>query len=305
MINFSNKTVFITGGTGFIGSNLIMALLKQNATIICYGRSIEKIKGKFGDKIIATTDFNHTNIDYVIHAACPTQSNTLGNKPIEVIDTIYSLTKESLELAKRNDARYIFLSSMEVYDGLDGKLDETNNSAFNLSNNRSSYPVGKQLAELMVNSYHNEYDVNTCVIRLSNIFGPGLPYEDNRLFNYLIKCCIENKDIVLKSSGEKLHNSCYIYDAVNLIIELLKSNTNETYNITNEDYCLSINELAYKIINILNSKIKVIHDIDDKCFPPSSKHIISGAKIQKMFPTYKLETFENAIKNTANYLSNL
>ena len=44
MINFSNKTIFITGGTGFIGSNLIMALLKQNATIICYGRSIEKIK---------------------------------------------------------------------------------------------------------------------------------------------------------------------------------------------------------------------------------------------------------------------
>ena len=305
MMNFLNKTVFITGGTGFIGTYMIMALLKQNATIICYGRNVSKIQEKFGDSVIAASDFNYTGIDYVIHAACPTQSSTLWQNPVEVIDTIYSLTKASLDMAKKNHARYIFLSSMEVYDGLDGKIDETNTASFNLSNSRTSYPLGKQTAELMVNSYHTEYGVDTCVLRLSNIFGPGLPYEDNRLFNYLIKCCIENRDVVLKTTGEKLHNSCYINDAVNLIIKLLQTATNETYNITNEDYCFSINDLAAKTIDILGSKSQVIHDIDDKYYPPASKHIISGEKLQKMFPTYKLETFENAIKNTAAYLRNL
>ena len=292
-----NKTVFITGGTGFIGSNLIMTLLKQNATIICYGRSIEKIKDKFGDKVIATTVFNHTNVDYVIHAACPTESSNMANKPIEVIDAIYSLTKESLELTKRNNARYIFLSSMEVYDNLEGYIDENSLGTFDLSKSRTSYPIGKQLAENLVNSYHNEFDVNTCVIRLSQIFGPGVQFNDNRFFIFALRKCLLNEDIVLNTSGE---------DAVNLILELLTSNTNETYNITNEDYCMSINELCEKIIKITKSINKLTHDIIEKTdFRPDSKYKISGAKIQKMFPTYKMETFENAIRKTFDYLRNL
>lgn len=306
MTNFSNKTVFITGGTGFIGSNLIRALLKQNATIICYGRSIEKIKEKFGDKAIATTDFNYTNVDYIIHAACPTESSNMANKPVEVIDAIYSLTKESLELAKRNNARYIFLSSMEVYDNLEGYIDENSLGTFDLSKSRTSYPIGKQLAENLVNSYHNEFDVNTCVLRLSQIFGPGVQFNDNRFFIFALRKCLQNDDIVLNTSGEKWHNSCYVEDAVNLILELLKSNTNETYNITNEDYCMSINELCEKIIKVLNVNNKLKHEIKEKTdFRPDSKYKISGTKIQKMFPTYKMETFENAIKKTFNYLRNL
>lgn len=301
-----NKTVFITGGTGFIGTQIIKSLLEKQAKIICYGRNIEKIKQKFGNSIIATTDFNHDNVDYVIHAACPTESKTMNQEPVGVIDTIYTLTKESLELAKRNKARYIFLSSMEVYDNLEGLVSENQIGTFNLSNCRSSYPVGKQLAELLVNSYRNEFNVNTCILRLSQIFGPGFQANDNRFFIFALRKCLQNEDIVLNTSGEKWHNSCYIEDAVNLILDILISNTNETYNITNEDYCESINELCEKIIKITGSKIKLVHEIKEKTdFRPDSKYKISGEKIQKMFPSYKMETFENAIKKTYDYLRNL
>lgn len=299
------KTVFITGGTGFIGTELIKSLLKQNTNVVCYGRNIEKIKKKFGNTVIATTSFDFDNIDYVIHAACPTESKTLSKEPVEVIDTIYTLTKESLELAKRNNARYIYLSSMEVYDNLNGKVDENVQGTFNLNNSRSSYPVAKQLSELLVNSYKNEYNLNTCILRLSQIFGPGTSKNDNRLFNYVIKQCIENKDIVLKTLGDKLQNTCYIEDAIYFIINILFSNVNGTINITNEDYCASINDLVEKIIKILNSNNKLIHELDTENYPPSSKHIISGEKLKKMFPTYKKETFENAIIKTKNYLTNL
>lgn len=301
----TNKTVFITGGTGFLGTALIKSLLNQQITIICYGRNIEKIKQKFGNKVIATNSFDFENIDYIIHAACPTKSKTLSQEPVEVINTIYSLTKESLELAKRNNARYVFLSSMEVYDNLDGKVNETQQGTFNLSNSRSSYPVAKQLAELLVNSYRNEYNVNTCILRLSQIFGPGTSVNDNRLFNYMIKQCIANEDIILKTLGDKFQNTCFIDDAIYFIINVLFSDVQETINITNENYCSSINELAKKIIKIIGSKNKLVHKLDTTNYPPSSKHKISGEKIQKMFPTYKMETFENAIIKTKNYLTNL
>lgn len=306
MKNSLNKTIFITGGTGFVGTALIKSLLNQQATIICYGRNIEKIKQKFGNTVIATSSFYFDNVDYVIHAACPTESKTMNQEPVGVIDSIYNLTKESLELAKRNNARYIFLSSMEVYDNLEGLVNETQIGTFNLSNSRSSYPVGKQLAELLVNSYRNEFNVNTCILRLSQIFGPGFQANDNRFFVFALRKCLQNEDIVLNTSGEKWHNSCYIEDAVNLILDILFSNTNETYNITNENYCESINELCEKIIKITGSKIKLIHEIKEKTdFRPDSKYKISGEKIQKMFPLYKMETFENAIKKTYDYLRNL
>jgi len=300
------KTIFITGGTGFIGSQLIKSLLKDDVKIICFGRNVDKIKQKFGNEVIATSSFDFSNVDYVIHTACPTESKVMNQEPVEVIDAIYTLTKESLELAKRNNARYLYLSSMEVYDNLSGNVNEKQVGTFNLSNSRSSYPVAKQLVELLVNSYRNEYNLNTCILRLSQIFGPGVQFNDNRFFIYALRKCLMNEDIILNTSGEKWHNSCFIDDAVNLILKVLYSSANETFNITNETYCMSINEICERIIAITNSKTKLVHEIKEKTdFRPDSKYKISGEKIQKMFPLYKMETFENAIKKTYDYLRNL
>lgn len=299
------KTIFITGGTGFIGSQLIESLLKDDIKIICFGRNVDKIKQKFGNEVIATSSFDFSNVDYVIHAACPTESKILGQEPVEVIDIIYRLTKESLELAKRNNARYIYLSSMEVYDNLDGYVNETQQGMFDLTVSRNSYPMAKQLAELLVNSYKNEYGLNSCILRLSQIFGPGTSINDNRLFNYMIKQCLDNKDIVLKTVGDKLQNTCFIDDAIYFIKNILFSNVQETVNITNENYCASINTLAERIIKILGSQNKLVHELDASNYPISSKHIITWTKVKRLFPDYEMKSFEDAIIATKDYLSKL
>ena len=307
MINFSNKTFFITGGTGFIGRALIKTLLSDGAKIYCYGRSKSKIEYTFGKTVIPMTEFPmkgfEDKIDYVIHAACPTDSNLLNNFPSATIDKIYSLTKQSLEFAKRYDARYLYLSSMEVYDGLDGYLTEENIASFSPSVPRNSYPIGKILSELLVNAYHKEQNLNTAIVRLSNIFGPGCDKESNKFFNYIIRQTLNNKDIVLKTTGNKIHNSCFIDDAVKQILLVLNSDISSTFNVTNEDYALSINEICEKVIKLTNSSSTVKHELEEGVYPKDSKHVISGQKIKSLF-TFQQTDFENALLQTINYFKN-
>lgn len=306
-MSLQNKTFFITGGTGFIGKALIKTLLSNGAKIYCYGRSRSKIEYIFGKTVIPMTEFPmkgfEDKIDYVIHAACPTDSNLLNNFPSITIDKIYSLTKQSLDFANVQKARYLYLSSMEVYDGLDGYLTEDNVASFNPSVSRNSYPIGKILSELLVNSYHKEHELNTAIVRLSNIFGPGCDKESNKFFNYVVKQSLKNEDIVLKTTGNKIHNSCFIDDAVSQILLILNSDFNETYNITNEDYALTINEICDKIIKLSNSSSTVKHELKEGIYPKDSKHIISGQKIKNLF-TFKQTDFESALKLTIDYFKN-
>jgi len=307
-MKFNGKTVFITGGTGFIGGSLIASLKSGGANVICYGRSLEKIAKKYGEQVIATDTFDHADvrIDYIIHAACPTASSELATKPIEVIDSVYDLTKASLELARITSAKYIFLSSMEVYDGLNGDVHEDEIGKCDLSRSRSAYPLGKQLGELLVNSYHNEYNVDTVIVRLAQVFGPGATINDSRFFNFIIKKCLNNEPIVLNTTGEKWHNSCFISDAVFYILKLLLTDVTGTFNVATPAYCNTINSLTENIIKILGSKSTIDHNIMKVTdFRPDFRYKMSNEKIQKMFPEHNPETFEDAIVKTADYFRTL
>lgn len=300
------RSVFITGGTGLIGSRLILDFLKNDFKVICYGRSVEKIRDTFSDTVTAVTDFSCEHVDYIIHGACPTASATLKNEPAEVIDTIYSLTKNSLELAKRTGARYLFMSSMEVYGNLRGNVDETQTGTFTLDNGRNSYPVAKQLAELLVNSYRIEYGVDTCIARLAQIFGPGYRPDDNRFFVFALKQCLLGHDIVLQTDGSKWHNSCYIDDAVKLISNILLSGEPGTFNVTNECYCMTINDLCRKIIEVTGSKIGIQHSMNkSSMFGPESKFCMSGEKVKNLCQTVQMTPLDTAIRQTYDYMKSL
>ena len=216
---------------------------------------------------------------------------------------MYTLTKRSLEFAKAQHARYIYLSSMEVYDGLDGYLTEDNVATFSPSIPRNSYPIGKILSEFLVNSYHSEHGLSTAIVRLSNIFGPGCDKESNKFFNYAIKQSLKNEDIVLKTTGNKIHNSCFIDDAVNQILAVLASDYSDTFNVTNEEYALSINEICEKIIVITNSSSKLKHELEDGIYPKDSAHVISGQKFKSLFTIEKTD-FDAALRQTIDYFKN-
>lgn len=303
MKNFLNKKViFITGGTGFIGKALINYLI-NDYKIYCFTRNPNKIKNS---NVIPVTDFEiNEKIDYIIHCACPTASSELSNNSIEVIDTIYNLTKSCLELAIKHNARMLFLSSMEVFGKIEGFVSENDLGSLDLTLPRNGYAEAKRLTELLCECYIKERNANVAIARLAQIFGPGSEKNDSRFFNFIIKKIIANEDIILKSDGTTYHNSCFLDDAIELLIKILFSDKKEIFNISNPNYTMSINELCNKIVKILNSNSNIIHEITEKNdFRISAKFTIDNKKINGIFPI-KYTTFNDAILKTYNYLRTL
>ena len=209
--------------------------------------------------------------DYIIHCASPTQSSYMISNPVETIDSIVIGTKNVLELAKRfNVKSMVYLSSMEVYgqiDCSDGRRvceDELGN--IDLFNVRSSYPLGKRMAENLCYSYYKEYNVPVKIARLAQTFGKGVSKDDTRVFAQFAKAVMEEKDIVLHTLGDSMGNYCDIDDAISAIMLILeKGKLGEAYNIVNESNTMTIREMAELVTNtIAQGQIKVIYDIPNE-----------------------------------------
>ena len=324
IINFNklnNTNVLITGATGLIGSMLINTLVKANkeynlnCNIYALVRNIDKAKSIFGTNAninYIVGDIRNkinidNNIDYIIHAASETTSQKFIDNPTEIIDIIFNGTKNILETAKeKNSKKVIFLSTMEVYGTPDNdeKIDENHSTNLQTNDVRSCYPISKRMSENLCFCYAKMFDFNVDVLRLTQTFGPGVRYDDKRVFAEFARCAIEGKDIVLHTKGETKRSYLYIADAISAILTVLTSNSqNQIYNVANEDTYCSIYEMA-KLVAEKCSKdqIKVLVELDDinKYGFAKTLHMnLDTTKIKKLgwTPTTNLETmYKNLIK---------
>lgn len=294
--------ILITGGTGFFGKHLISLLDNADYEILCYGRSREKIEKIFGDTVTAVDTLN-IDFDYIIHAACPTASDELSSKSVETISAIYDLTRDALEAAKRNKARMLFLSSMEVYGQIDGIVKEEDLGSICLDKPRSGYAEGKRLAELLCTCYREEYEVDVVVARLSQLFGPGSENKDNRFFNYALRCLAKNENIKLSTDGTNYHNSIYVEDAARICLAILLSGVHGTYNVTDPSNTMTIRDLCDRMIEIVGSD-KRIEYVNGDCskFRAESACVISNKKLLDVFPNVRYTAFEVSINKTYDYI---
>ena len=92
---------------------------------------------------------------------------------------------------------------MEVYGAPsdDHKIDETHGTNLDTMQPRSCYPESKRLCEILCASWQKEYNVPVRVLRLTQTFGPGVRYDDGRVFAEFARCAMEGRDIVLKTAG--------------------------------------------------------------------------------------------------------
>ena len=168
-----------------------------------------------------------------------------------------------MELAKEKKIKgMVYLSSMELYGKIekDEFVSESELGYIDPLNIRSCYPESKRMCENLCACYAAEYEVPVYQVRLAQTFGPGISYEDKRVFAMMARKAIEGKDIILQTKGTSKHPYVYTAQAVTAIFTvLLGGKSGEAYNVSNpETYC-SIYEMG-KLVSekVANGKIKVI-----------------------------------------------
>lgn len=311
---FNNKTVLISGATGLVGSQLALSFLTYNnlfnKTIKVIGlvRNIEKAKNIFGENYslidFVTGDVRNAlnfsgNLDFIFHTAAITQSKLILQKPVDTLDTMYQGTKNLLDIAKKKQSKFVFISSMEVFGvtnpGKD-KIEEKDIGYVDLSNIRNSYAEGKRVCEMLGNSYSHQYGVNVRNIRLAQTFGPCTSINDNRVFAYFAKCALNNEDIVIKSSGESMGNYVDIRDAIVAVLLVSCSDENvNTYTVVNEKSTMTIKQLADMVAErYSNNKINVQiqnNEAEKKVYAPDTTMKLSSKKIRSLGwkPRYSIE----------------
>lgn len=299
---FSKKRVLVTGASGLIGSMLIKTFDSANKKynfdikIIGNARSEEKSRSVLGNIIdginmVYSDDFNfNLKCDYIIHTASPTTSKFFIEHPVETIDTIFTGTKTMLDLAKKNNASFVYLSSMEEYgvpyesgqlmtEDLVGIIDHLTP--------RSCYPEGKRICECMCIAYAFEYGINTKIVRLAQTFGAGIPFTDNRVSMQFAKSVVENKNIVLHTEGKSVSNFCYLSDAIlGILTVAVKGERGEAYNVCNDEETRNIYQIARLVADeVANGRIDVVKDIpkdENLGYAPDNTMRLCSDKIRKL-----------------------
>lgn len=277
-----NSTVFVTGATGLLGSWILLFLDFLNRTegfsmnLIGLIRNEEKAQKIFNDSFQNITFYKGDvlklpeitqHIDYIIHGASITSSLDFVGKPIETIDVAVNGTMHVLRFALSKAVKsMVYLSSMEVFGMTPPdktSVSESDYGYIDILKTRSSYSESKRLCECMCHGFAKEYSLPVKIVRLTQVLGAGMDYNDTRVAAQFARAVIENHDIVLKTSGETKRPVIYASDAVSAVLTVLLNGADgQAYTAANEDTSCTIRETAEMIASeIAENRIKVVFDI--------------------------------------------
>ncbi|MFN8575774.1 MAG: UDP-glucuronic acid decarboxylase family protein [Candidatus Sericytochromatia bacterium] len=303
------KRILVTGGAGFIGSHLCKELIKQGNEVICVDNFFTGRK----DNILELLDnpyfelIRHDivnpillEVDQIYNLACPASPVHYQYNPIKTVKTNVIGTMNMLGLAKRVKARLLQASTSEVYG--DPEIHpqvESYRGNVNPIGIRSCYDEGKRVAETLCFDYHRQENVEIRVVRIFNTYGPNMLENDGRVISNFIVQALGNKDITIYGDGTQTRSFCYVSDLVNALIKMMnKDEFTGPVNLGRPEE-FTVIDAAKKIINMTNSKSKIIFKelpLDD---PIKRKPDISLAK--KTLNWEPIISFEEGLKNTISY----
>ncbi|MDO4987066.1 MAG: NAD-dependent epimerase/dehydratase family protein [Candidatus Saccharibacteria bacterium] len=257
-----NKSIFITGATGLIGSALVDLLLIANQTrslnikIFAGARNLEKCRNRFlpfDDLTILEYDLlkNFTSdlyFDYIVHCASNADPTNFSKYPVETnFGNIFGSYQLLNHLKKQQSGKFLFISSSEVYGNKDNQelYSETDIFPIDFSNLRACYPISKRCSENLCADFNSEYDVDYVIARPGHIYGPTMNSSDSRASSSFIRDASNGQSIVMKSKGEQLRSYCYVLDCATALLSILLAGQFCTaYNISNSKSLATIKEFA-------------------------------------------------------------
>jgi UDP-glucose 4-epimerase len=271
-----NKTVFITGGAGFIANAIIGQLIPSRNKIIVYDNfhrdtlSESEYVGHPNLKIIRGDVLDYDLLcesmvgsDIVVHAAAIAGIDTVIKEPVRTMRVNMIGTANVLEAAHVNNIadRVVDFSTSEVFGSMAFKSSETDSTVSGSAGEaRWTYAVSKLAGEHLAKAYNTSYGLPTVTVRPFNVYGPGQTGEG--AIQVFIKRALKNKNIHIDGDGNQIRAWCYVDDFVDCLMRCIedKRAIGESFNIGNSRAVMTILGLAQTICRVLDSKSKIIHD---------------------------------------------
>ena len=260
--------ILVTGGAGFIGSNLCDALIRQGHDVLCvdnlFSGSRDNIRHLLGHPYFEFIrhDMIHpffAEVDMIYHLACPASPMHYQHNPIKTIKTNVMGTINMLGLAKRVKARILLASTSEVYgDPALHPQPETYWGNVNPIGIRSCYDEGKRVAETLMMDYHRQNGVDIRIVRIFNTYGPRMAIQDGRVVSNFIVQALRGEELTIYGDGNQTRSFCYVSDMVEGIIKMAETEgLTGPVNLGNPKDS-TILEIAQKILSIAGSKSPIV-----------------------------------------------
>lgn len=317
-----NKSIFITGGTGFFGKWLLESFLyinkklALNANITILTRNPETFLNHYpfykdessmqfikGD--LLTVKFPADPFQYIIHAATQADAALNQQQPLLMLDTITEGTRRILEFARQHTVEsFLFTSSGAVY----GKqpscithITEDDGYKVDINNPNSAYAEGKRLAELYCSVYFSHYNLPIKIARCFAFVGPYLPLDKHFAIGNFILSILKKQDIIIKGDGSPFRSYLYTSDlAIWLWTILIKGENNKPYNVGSdnniciEDVAKTVNKVCGNNINInIKTKRSGLNSIE--------RYVPSTERCKKELGLIQTIDLEGAILKTINF----
>jgi len=310
-----NKTIFITGGAGFIANTLIRHYVENNKIIVydnfhrdtltksglAKHENLKIVKGDVLD--YNTIELAMSGCDIVIHAAGIAGIDTVIKDPVRTMQVNMLGTANALEAAKTNgiNERFIDFSTSEVFGSMAFKSSESDQTvAGSAGEARWTYAVSKLAGEHLAHAYYKQHKLPVVTVRPFNVYGPGQTGEG--AIQIFIKKALKNEDIHIDGDGSQIRAWCYVDDFVDCLIRCVENPKaiGESFNIGNARAVITILGLAQLVCRVLKSESKIVFD------PPLSADIairIPSVEKTKEILDFKAKVdLEEGVLRTAEWM---
>ncbi|MCO6550197.1 MAG: SDR family oxidoreductase [Gilliamella sp.] len=306
-------SILVTGGSGFLGSNLCIRLINEGNKVICVDNNYTG-RMKNLSSIIDHPNFSFINhdvinpieidgyLDEIYHLACPASPPAYqGKAAIMTTKTCVYGAINLLELAKEKNAKILLSSTSEVYgDPLVHPQVESYRGNVNPNGIRACYDEGKRCAESLFFDYSREENVRIKVIRIFNTYGPRMDPKDGRVVSNFICQALRGEDITIYGQGTQTRSFCYVDDLIDAIIKMMKTSDDFVGPVnTGNPSEFTIKELAEKIIAKVGGTSKIIYCDLPKDDPTQRKPDISLAN-EKLLWKPKID-LDHGLDKTIEY----
>ncbi|MEK7680676.1 MAG: NAD-dependent epimerase/dehydratase family protein [Patescibacteria group bacterium] len=282
---FEKKNVLVTGGAGFIGTHLCERLLKE-AKVIClddFSNShatniqhllqypdFEFIKydanqpidlNKFGELEKFRVKFQ--GVQEIYHLACPTSPLDFEKLKMKSLWANSSAMINTLDLAVKYRAKYIFTSSSVIYgNATDQKqiFKEGDQGIVDHLSPRACYDEGKRFAETCVETYRQVYGVDAKIARVFTTYGPRMKLFEGQMIPDFIINALNGKDIIIYGDESFSTSLCYVTDIVDGLVRLMSSAPDTKIVNLGDDRIVKMADVAKMIVKMTSSSSKIVFE---------------------------------------------